>query len=326
MPCYQSTSLPSGVTTTGRTGYTTEAECLNACKQGACCDGTTCTVKPQCQCQCNRGSCCGPDTVTLSGITGPTCRGGTRAECDARGGVWRDCVGCAADAADPSVAIRPCQPSDGSNVIVPVFKGVGTTCAAGTCQFCDANGFPKTGSGVGRCYCYCTVNGGTIPQFVNITINWSFSSTVTPYGSTTPQPNPSCTRSGSITATLTRQNPNSYSECPWYAFATSDYRLEASFGLSLEGTAEVGRVLGFINVCSATGFGPPLDKIMTGASLSETFLSALTRDTGLGTGVCFSRFTGLSQSNATPAGQNSCDALPGWSCSSTSQVTINGFQ
>ena len=51
MPCYQSTSLPSGVTTTGRTSYATEADCLNACREGACCEGTTCSVKPQCQCQ-----------------------------------------------------------------------------------------------------------------------------------------------------------------------------------------------------------------------------------------------------------------------------------
>jgi hypothetical protein len=51
MPCYQSTNLPSGVTTTGRTSYTTEADCLQACKEGACCEGTTCSVKPQCQCQ-----------------------------------------------------------------------------------------------------------------------------------------------------------------------------------------------------------------------------------------------------------------------------------
>jgi len=33
-----------------RTGYKTEAECLQACKEGACCEGTTCSVKPQCQC------------------------------------------------------------------------------------------------------------------------------------------------------------------------------------------------------------------------------------------------------------------------------------
>jgi hypothetical protein len=51
MPCYQPSSLPSGVTTTGRTSYRTEAECNQACKEGACCEGTTCAVKPQCQCQ-----------------------------------------------------------------------------------------------------------------------------------------------------------------------------------------------------------------------------------------------------------------------------------
>lgn len=51
MPCYQPTNFPPGFTTTGRTPYSTEAECLNACKEGACCEGTVCTVKPQCQCQ-----------------------------------------------------------------------------------------------------------------------------------------------------------------------------------------------------------------------------------------------------------------------------------
>jgi hypothetical protein len=51
MPCYQSTNLPSGFSTTGRTTYTTEAECNQACLEGACCEGTTCSVKPACQCQ-----------------------------------------------------------------------------------------------------------------------------------------------------------------------------------------------------------------------------------------------------------------------------------
>ena len=31
--------------------YQTEAECLGFCKEGACCEGLTCIVKPQCQCQ-----------------------------------------------------------------------------------------------------------------------------------------------------------------------------------------------------------------------------------------------------------------------------------
>lgn len=51
MPCYQSTNLPGGVTTAGRTAYQSEADCLQACKEGACCEGGTCSVKPQCQCQ-----------------------------------------------------------------------------------------------------------------------------------------------------------------------------------------------------------------------------------------------------------------------------------
>jgi len=32
-------------------GHKTEADCNQACKEGACCEGTSCTVKPQCQCQ-----------------------------------------------------------------------------------------------------------------------------------------------------------------------------------------------------------------------------------------------------------------------------------
>jgi hypothetical protein len=63
MPCYKASSLtdgsgvpliagaPGGVTIAGRQSYTTEADCLQACKEGACCEGTTCSVKPQCQCQ-----------------------------------------------------------------------------------------------------------------------------------------------------------------------------------------------------------------------------------------------------------------------------------
>lgn len=50
MPCYQPTT---GVSSPPRTGksYATEAECLDACREGACCEGATCSVMPQCQCQ-----------------------------------------------------------------------------------------------------------------------------------------------------------------------------------------------------------------------------------------------------------------------------------
>jgi hypothetical protein len=51
MGCHHTTSLPDGVNAAGRKKYKTEAECLQACKEGACCEGATCSVKPQCQCQ-----------------------------------------------------------------------------------------------------------------------------------------------------------------------------------------------------------------------------------------------------------------------------------
>lgn len=53
MTCFQNTSAtpaPPGAAT-----YQTQAACLEACKEGACCEtangATACTVKPQCQCQ-----------------------------------------------------------------------------------------------------------------------------------------------------------------------------------------------------------------------------------------------------------------------------------
>jgi|694.fasta_scaffold00746_37 hypothetical protein len=138
MPCRQVSTF-NGTTGSGQSGgggYTTEADCLNACKEGACCEGTTCTVKPQCQCKCATNSCCGPDIVTVGGITGPACRGGTEAECAARGGVWRPCKGCAADANLPGTPY-PCQPSDTPPAFVPVFRGVGTTCSPNPCRACS---------------------------------------------------------------------------------------------------------------------------------------------------------------------------------------------
>jgi hypothetical protein len=74
MPCYQLPNLPGGVTTTGRTSYTTEAECNQACKEGACCEGTTCTVKPQCQCQGAGKVFKGVGTVCANGICTPCCK------------------------------------------------------------------------------------------------------------------------------------------------------------------------------------------------------------------------------------------------------------
>jgi hypothetical protein len=142
MPCYQSTNLPSGVTTTGRTSHKTEAECNQACKEGACCEGTTCSVKPQCQCKCASGSCCGPDTFTNSnGETGPRCRTETKSQCDARGGTFRCGVGCVNATDEAGGAPRPgigiCL-SLASSPSSPVFKGVGTVCSPNPCCECQA--------------------------------------------------------------------------------------------------------------------------------------------------------------------------------------------
>lgn len=59
MPCSKTSTPVSGYDTWTQSTksyfpsgpYATEAECLQACKEGACCEGTTCSVKPQCQCQ-----------------------------------------------------------------------------------------------------------------------------------------------------------------------------------------------------------------------------------------------------------------------------------
>jgi hypothetical protein len=58
MPCYQRSeqTIPipgtfESLTRRTPSGFATEADCLNACREGACCEGTTCSVKPACQCQ-----------------------------------------------------------------------------------------------------------------------------------------------------------------------------------------------------------------------------------------------------------------------------------
>lgn len=73
MPCRQVATY-NGKFGTGQPtggGYATEADCLNACKEGACCQGTTCSVKPQCQCQGANQNFRGVGTV----CTATTCTG-----------------------------------------------------------------------------------------------------------------------------------------------------------------------------------------------------------------------------------------------------------
>lgn len=101
MPCKKSQSGASPFGASGTGPYATEAECLNACQEGACCDRTYpeypfCYVAPQCVCLeaghaflgkgttcaagiCLVGACCKPDGTCLDGITESACvsQGGT---------------------------------------------------------------------------------------------------------------------------------------------------------------------------------------------------------------------------------------------------------
>jgi hypothetical protein len=58
MPCYKQTTFagPYNALLLNKDGYASEAECLEACKDGACCETVgmlrgACNIKPQCQCQ-----------------------------------------------------------------------------------------------------------------------------------------------------------------------------------------------------------------------------------------------------------------------------------
>jgi len=139
MACYQSTSLPSGFSTTGKPVYASQQECLDACKEGACCDGTSCSVKPQCQCQGTgqtfqgAGTTCGTSTgaccyKTSGGAT--VCEQKLRCSCVALGGKFyseqSSCSVCdepalanatiTASTAFGSVSIN-CSERDGAGVI-----------------------------------------------------------------------------------------------------------------------------------------------------------------------------------------------------------------
>jgi hypothetical protein len=50
MPCYKASNYPGGVPA-GTVSHATLEDCTEYCNEGACCEGTTCSIKPQCQCQ-----------------------------------------------------------------------------------------------------------------------------------------------------------------------------------------------------------------------------------------------------------------------------------
>jgi len=106
MPCHQ---VSSGNNALGsRPTYATEAQCLERCKEGACCQTvngvTTCSVKPQCQCQ-GAGKTFKGVGTTCESTNGACCRGN-------------------------SCSVKPqCECQGSGNT----FKGVGTTCSPNPC-------------------------------------------------------------------------------------------------------------------------------------------------------------------------------------------------
>lgn len=104
MPCRQITgaSPPSYLANAGplRSGasHKTEAECLQACKEGACCEGTTCSVKPQCQCQGTGktfkgvGTVCAPNPCYCCCKNGALLYNTNQQSCESNGGEWGACI------------------------------------------------------------------------------------------------------------------------------------------------------------------------------------------------------------------------------------------
>jgi hypothetical protein len=98
---------------------------------GACCEGTTCSVKPQCQCQgtgktfkgvgttcspnpcvCEYGACCGPDTFVSSEYgERMVCRQESEQQCLQRGGTWYTCKLCLASSDYGAFGCLSCGPA-----------------------------------------------------------------------------------------------------------------------------------------------------------------------------------------------------------------------
>ena len=182
------------------------AESCGCCKDGACCEGTTCTVKPQSECQCTTGRCCGPDTATVGGVTVQLCRGGTKQECDQRGGTWTCGYSCPAD---EKSGIALCSSAMIANPNLPVFKGVGTTCTPNPC--------------VTPCIPCC--ESGLSPSYINVTLATSVTGVVCRQttATTTAGPYPDYTASKTVTlskALVPENNP--FAACYRWTFA-EDY-------------------------------------------------------------------------------------------------------
>lgn len=184
MPCRQ-TKTYLGQTGSGPPGggsYATEAECLQACKEGACCTTTngvtTCAVVPECQCQrpnqsfsgvgtsctTNSGACC----QTVGTVT--TCAQKSECECKGTGfrflGVGTSCSSLSGACCEGPTTERTCNVKTECqcNGVNAVFRGVGTTCAGNPCT----NGCATP---TDSCQCWCTYDDGTVPNYCNVSID-----------------------------------------------------------------------------------------------------------------------------------------------------------
>lgn len=98
MPCQQitNTGISYNPPLSSRSGpFASESECLEACQEGACCNGTTCSVKPQCQCNAAAGevfkgvgTVCSPNPCIgrCCDVSGNCVDGITESQCAARNG------------------------------------------------------------------------------------------------------------------------------------------------------------------------------------------------------------------------------------------------
>lgn len=163
MPCYGRQNFPGGPPPEGKQAYRTEAACLEACKEGACCEGTSCSVKPQCQCQGagqtfkGIGTTCSPNPCGCcadgSAMTGTVSVAITRT-LDVVGGSF---CACNVNESPPAQATR-CRTQ------VTTFTQTGTASACGRFVIGDTlDGFQRGGS----------VNLTSQCQ-LNVSLDWAF--------------------------------------------------------------------------------------------------------------------------------------------------------
>jgi hypothetical protein len=73
--------------------YATEADCLQACREGACCEGTTCSVKPACQCSGTGKTFKGVGTTCADASGDSCCKPARAVSINVTFEGWTQCIG-----------------------------------------------------------------------------------------------------------------------------------------------------------------------------------------------------------------------------------------